>query len=85
MAPAFMVIIKDEDDYHKVKKRMDIIKKMASEYCDVTELKLTGTNILSKVFTSLYLSQYISYYMAKGSGIDPMSIDAIENFKKEIR
>jgi len=81
----FIVMIKDEEDYHKVKKRMDMTKKMASDYCDVTELKLTGSNTLSKIFTSVYLSQYISYHMAKDAGIDPLPIDIIEDFKKELR
>jgi len=81
----FIVMIKDEEDYHKVKKRMDMTKKMASDYCDVTELKLTGSNTLSKIFTAIYLSQYISYHMAKDAGLDPLPINTVENFKKELR
>ncbi|MBU4283816.1 MAG: bifunctional phosphoglucose/phosphomannose isomerase, partial [Nanoarchaeota archaeon] len=80
-----VIIIKDDDDYVKVKKRMDITKRLISEAgINVTELVIKGECFLTKLFSAMYLGDLTSYYLALKYGTDPTPLDVIEELKKEL-
>jgi glucose/mannose-6-phosphate isomerase len=85
--PVHIIILKAEDDHRRVQKRMDItkklIKKMIGDKISFTELSIKGDK-LSRYFTTIYLGDLVSYYLALKYATDPTPVDIIEEFKKEM-
>ena len=67
------LLIEDERDHPRIKKRIKIFKKMHQ----VIPLK-------GNVLYLILLSLWSSYYLALENKVDPQEIEAIENFKKEL-
>ncbi|MBR9677062.1 bifunctional phosphoglucose/phosphomannose isomerase [Candidatus Woesearchaeota archaeon] len=80
-----VIIMQDEDDYHRIKKRMSVFKKVIKNKARVTELNIKGECFLSRIFTLMYLGDWTTYYLALLLKRDPTQVDFIENFKKQIK
>jgi len=75
----------DEEDNIKIRKRMEVLKKLYEERgLKVEILKLEGKNKFHKIFSSLILADWASFYLAKGYDIEPEEVFMIEEFKKLI-
>ncbi|MBW6515585.1 MAG: bifunctional phosphoglucose/phosphomannose isomerase [Candidatus Cloacimonetes bacterium] len=80
--PIFISYIDEKVDYKKrVKFLQDLFIKENIEYLD---FYAEGSNYIEKVFSLIYLSDMISYYLAILQNIDPTKIDYIEKLKDEI-
>ena len=79
------VFLKDETDNPRILKRMEATAKLfQNQKLNMETVELTGDNVFTKIFSSLQLADWVSYYIAKEYGIDPADISAIEEFKKTI-
>jgi glucose/mannose-6-phosphate isomerase len=77
------LIFFDEEDHHKIQKRMTILKNLYEERnLKVEILKLEGQNRFHKIFSSLVLADWTSYYLAKEYGFEPEEVPMVEEFKK---
>lgn len=84
-ASYYVILIRDEDDYHRIKKRMDITKKLIKRSnVPVTELALSGHSLVVRMMTALHIGDWTSYYLAINYQTDPTPVDAVENFKKQL-
>ncbi len=81
----FVIILRDEDDKFEIKERIALTKKLIAESCPVREIVVKGESLLSKIFSTIYLGDIISYYLALLYGIDPTPVYSIEEIKKELR
>ncbi len=82
----YMVIIEDEGDHERVKKRMAITKEFMQERgISVLLLKVTGKNRLARIFSTILLGSFVGYYLALEYQIDPTPIIMVEEFKKRMR
>ncbi len=78
------IILEDENDNKKIKKRMTIMGRLMREKkMQVSKLQLKGEKI-EKIFSSLLISCFASYYLALESGIDPAPVEMVEKFKKRL-
>ena len=82
-----VIIIRDkESESMEMNARLDLtrdaIKKAASS---VIELRPVGKSLLAKIFSLIYLIDYVSFYLGLLNGIDPASIDNIEELKKSLK
>ena len=59
-------------------------KLFKNQKLNVEIVELSGDDVFSKIFSSLQLADWVSYYIAKEYGIDPADMSAIEEFKKLI-
>lgn len=86
--PIHIIMLKDEQDHKRVLKRMDItkkfIKELSNEKITFTEIHIKGDCLLTKLFSTIYIGDLISYYLALRYGIDPTPVEIIERFKKEM-
>jgi glucose/mannose-6-phosphate isomerase len=84
IANRFVVILLRSSDEHKqIMKRFDLVKKMLEAITlKVIEVQAIGDDILTKMFYTLYLGDYVSVYLALLRELDPTPVIAIENFKK---
>ena len=80
-----VIIIKDQLDHPKIQRRMCIMKDMLHEIkIPVTDMMMKGKFLMTKMFTSIYLAMFTSYFLALRNNIDPYPIHMIEDFKKRL-
>lgn len=79
----YFIFLEDETDNSRILKRMEVTAKLfQNQKLNVENVELRGDNVFTKIFSSLQLADWVSYYIAKEYGIDPTDISAIEEFKK---
>ncbi len=81
----FTLIIKDAGDGGRIQKRFLITEKLIRNYggeCFVFET--SGSNLISRIFSNLYLADWASYFLALKYGIDPIANPIIEDLKTEM-
>jgi len=80
------LILKDDQDHPRIQKRMDLTANILNKTGLPTEIiNLTGQTKLEKIFSSILLADWTSYYLAKEYQTDPLKTDSIEEFKKQMR
>jgi len=80
----FIFLIRDEKDHPRIQKRMDICKELMEQRVDVKEIFTKGKSFLSRIFSTIYLGDFISYYLAINKRVDPTPVEVIEQLKKEL-
>jgi glucose/mannose-6-phosphate isomerase len=81
-----VVILNDADDHIRVKKRIDIFKKLLGEYnTPVQEIAIKGDNYLTRLFTTVWMGLYVAYNLALEYNIDPTPVKIIESLKKDLK
>jgi len=78
------ILIRDGHDNERIKKRMDICKSIMEERVDVEEVHTQGRGLLARMFSTIYLGDYVSYYMAIWNRVDPSPVEIIEGMKKKL-
>ncbi len=79
----FIVLIKDKDDDKRVKRRMEVIEKIAKKSkVGVMIVEPKGENIVEKVFSTVFLGSLVSCYLAKNHKVDANEMELLEDFKK---
>jgi glucose/mannose-6-phosphate isomerase len=80
-----LIFIKDKKDNPKIKKSMELYKKMFGKKINILELETKGQFLLTRTLSVLYLGDFISYYLAIDKKTDPTPVLDIESFKKFLR
>ena len=79
------IFIDDPSDKPRIRKRINLTKKIYEEKgMPVTTLELQGETPFEKIFNSLLLSDWVSFYLSKKYNTDPISNELVEKFKKQI-
>lgn len=79
------LILKDPADQPEIRKRMDLTAEILNESGLPAEIiDLTGQSLLEKIFSSILLADWASYYLAKAYGTDPLKTEVIERFKQKM-
>lgn len=77
------IFLKDPDDHLKISKRMNITERLYRERgLPVEVLILSGKTKFHKIFSSLALADWTSYYIAKELGVEPEQVPMVEEFKR---
>jgi len=75
----------DKLDSDKIKKRKDItVELLKSRMGKVTELYAQGKGRLSRMFSLVYLGDFITLYTPIYRGVDPTPVNIINLFKKKM-
>lgn len=78
------IFLSYDDDFSRIKKRMKLTKDiMAASGVSVTELEVKGT-LLNKIFSSIMLGDWTSYYLALLLETEPSNVKIIEKFKRDM-
>lgn len=79
------LFLQDQADHPKILKRMAITKILLERRGFKAEvLPLTGESIFHKIFQSLLIADWASYYLSEFYGTDPEQVPLVEEFKKLI-
>ncbi len=80
-----VVFLRDKGDHKRVKIRMDITKDIASQYASsVIDLQSEGKSLLARMFSLIYLGDWVSFYLAVLNGVDPTPVRVIDYLKNEL-
>lgn len=85
--PLHMIMLKDERDHRRVQKRMNITKNLIKEEnpdMKFTEITVKGDDLLTRMFSAIYLGDLTSFYLAMKYATDPTPVNIIEKLKKEL-
>ena len=79
------IFLKDENDDPRILKRMAILEKLYKDRgLPVEIIELKGQNIFHKIFSSLILADWASFYTAEIYGVEAEAVPMVEEFKKLI-
>jgi len=81
-----VLLLRDKDMHPRVARRMeitrDIIKKQGVSLIEVWS---RGQDLLSRIFSLIYIGDFISYYLAILYGIDPTPVDRVTYLKEQLQ
>ncbi len=77
------LMLKDIEDEVQNQKRFDVTAEvLRSKNISVEIINMEKGSVFYKIFATLYLGDWMSYYLALEYGQDPTPVDMVENFKK---
>ena len=80
-----VVFLRDKGDHPQVQRRFDLTREVIEERAGaVHEVWSEGESQLARVFSVVYLSDFVSLYLAYLNNVDPTPVEAIEIFKKKL-
>ncbi len=80
-----VVFLRDRDDHRRVDVRMDITSGIVKTYArEVIEVRSEGSSLLARMFSLIYLGDWISFYLAMLNRIDPTPVKVIDLLKNKL-
>ena len=81
----FIIFLMDKGDHQRVKSRMNITKSLLSKYpAGILEINTKGNGTLARNLSTLYLCDWVSFYLAILNKIDPTPVERIALLKKKL-
>lgn len=79
------VFLEDLGDHPRIRLRMKITKDLfAKEKISFAEVRSQGKHPLARLFSVIYLGDWVSFYLALLYGMDPTPVKTIDFLKKEL-
>lgn len=80
-----VIMLRDKYMHPRVALRMDITKEVIQkEGVNVLEIWSRGQGLLSRIFSLIYIGDFISFYLAILYGIDPTPVDKVNYLKRRL-
>lgn len=81
--PLHIIILKDPDAPKKQAIQIIKLKKiLEKKQIQFSEIEMLGNSPLEKIFLSIHLGDWTSYYLGVLNGVETKKVELIENFKK---
>lgn len=79
-----VLLLRDKGENDRIKKRVEITKELIGGKTEIYEVWTKGQSKLARVFSLLYLGDFLSLYLAILYGFDPREIDFIDYMKNKL-
>lgn len=80
-----VVFLRDRKEHPRVRVRLDLTRSIVSKYTPhVVEIQSEGKSRLARMFSLVYLGDWVSYYLALLNGEDPTPVEVIDYLKTEL-
>lgn len=80
-----VVIFRNDGDYLRIAKRIDISKEVISKYTqNIIEIYSKGASLIEKALYHIHTGDYISFYLAEMKQVDVTDIKVIEYLKASL-
>lgn len=80
-----IVMLRNKDDNKEILKVIDITEKLLiKKGIALEDIEMKGDNFFSKIFFTILLCDWVSYYLALRRGIDPTPVALVNEFKEEL-
>ncbi len=77
-----VVLLRDRDDHPRVSIRFDALKDILKKQVkNIHEIRGEGNTLLGRMFSSIYLGDWVSFYLAMLNGVDPTPVPVIMQLK----
>ena len=81
-----VIIFRNEDDYDKIQKRIEINKSIFEKYTsNLFEIYSIGENDIEKAMYFIHLGDWISYFIAELREMDATEVNVIDFLKSELK
>ncbi|MCK4649409.1 bifunctional phosphoglucose/phosphomannose isomerase [bacterium] len=81
----YLIILRDREDSSRIRRRIEITSKIIRrEAKGLDFLYSKGSSLLVRLFSLIYLGDWVSYYLAILNRVDPTPVKAIDYLKKEL-
>jgi len=81
----FFIFLRDSEDSDKIKLRISTsFEILRSREAVVKEIRTIGTSRLARIFSLVYLGDFVSLYLALIRGVDPTPVDVINLVKSRM-
>ena len=81
-----VVFLRDRMDHPQVQRRFELTKEIVKVKAGVVhEVWSEGNSVLARIFSVIYLGDFVSLYLAYLNGIDPTPVPVIETLKQNLR
>lgn len=79
------VILRDAGDHPRNARRIDVTEKILEKNkFKVIEVVSSGKGLLARIFSLVYIGDFVSFYLSILNGIDPTPVERINYLKKEL-
>ena len=80
-----VIILRDRGDHPRTQKRIDISKAIIKKSgAEVIELERKDVSLLARVFSLIYIGDFVSFYLAILNNIDPTPVKQVDYLKGEL-
>ncbi|MBN1794558.1 MAG: bifunctional phosphoglucose/phosphomannose isomerase [Candidatus Omnitrophica bacterium] len=80
-----VVMLRDSMEYDRTKKRIEVVKGILSDNkVRPLEVFSRGKGLLSRLFSLIYIGDFVSFYLALLNEVDPTPISKIDHLKKSL-
>lgn len=80
-----IIILRDKEDQERIKKRIEITKSVIGERPGgLEEVWSEGESLLARLFSLIYLGDWLSFYLAILYSVDPTPVKPIELLKRRL-
>ena len=84
-ADIMLLFLNDPGAHSRNKLRRRLLKVLVKKELRCTiDVEPQGINNMQRIFWTILLGDFTSYYLALATGVDPMRVNRIENLKKEL-
>jgi len=80
------IFIRDKKESERIAKRIQITQSLfKKEGVEYSEIWTEGSSFLTRIFSSIYTGDWVSFYLAVLQGVDPTPITFIDLLKNELK
>ncbi|MHA1377727.1 MAG: bifunctional phosphoglucose/phosphomannose isomerase [Candidatus Helarchaeota archaeon] len=82
-----VLLLRTQDEEETIKNRIEITKDVIfkDSISAIYEIWATGKSKLEKMFSLLYIGDFISYYLAILKGVNPTPVESISKLKNKLK
>jgi len=80
-----VVFLRDKGDHPQVQRRFELTREVIEKRAGVVrEVWSEGESLLARVFSVVYLGDFVSLYLAYLNNVDPTPVEVIDKFKMKL-
>lgn len=81
-----LILLRDESEHPQMRKRINITRELIEDQVgDLYEVWAAGDSKLAKIFSAIYLGDFVSVYLAIINNVDPTPVERIELLKERLK
>ena len=85
MREMVVIFLRDKEDHERVRVRMEITKKLVrAKASGILDVESEGRSLLARLFSLIYLGDWVSFYLAILNNVDPTPVKVIDYLKNEL-
>lgn len=86
LSTTHILLFHSDYDHERVSRRMEICEDIFNKHtAAITHISAKGNSFLEQVFYLIYLTDWVSYYLAEENGVDPFPVEVINYLKSSLQ